>query len=404
MKIGINALFLKTPASGTGQYLLHLLRALAEVDTTNEYVLLGPPLQGSTYGDPARFDGLPFPYIAHTTPSMIERRENTEKLVWEQWTGPAAARAANVDLYHVPHFAPPYLPRTPTVVTIHDVIPLLLPAYRAGASVGAYMRLVTRAAHKATLIITVSQHAKQDIVDVLHIRPDRIRVIYEAAGDEFVPVRDPVALADARARYGVGDDYIFYIGGLDQRKNVPQLVRAFAHLYHQLKDERPGLQLFISGDPERQRGPLFPDPRPIAAELDVSDRVVFGFVEDADKAAILSAAQCFVFPATYEGFGLPPLEAMACGAPVVCSNRTSLPEVVGDAALSVDPDDTGALANALRDVLTNDALREDLRARSLRRAAWFSWRKTARETVAAYEEALARSKSQGQRQRQGQEQ
>lgn len=402
MKIGINALFLKTPASGTGQYLLHLLHALADVDTINEYVLFGPPLQGSADSDPAHVDGLPYPYLTHTTPPLVDRHENIEKLVWEQWSGPAAALAANVDLYHVPHFAPPYLPRTPTIITIHDVIPLRLPAYRAGASVRAYMRLAARAAHKATLIITVSQHAKQDIMDVLHIRPERIRVIYLAAGDEFTPVSDPAILAEARARYSVGADYIFYIGGLDQRKNVPQLVRAFAHLYHQLRDERPNLQLFISGDPDRQRGPLFPDPRPVAAELGISERVVFGFVEDADKAAIMSAAQCFVFPALYEGFGLPPLEAMACGAPVVCSNRTSLPEVVGDAALSVDPEDTGALAEALRGVITNDALREDLRARSLRRAAWFNWRKTARETVAAYEEALARSKSRGQRQKQEQ--
>lgn len=403
MKIGINALFLKTPASGTGQYLWHLLRALVEVDSANDYVLLGPPLQGNAHHEPDHVVGLPYPYLSHTLPSLIERHENIEKLLWEQWTGPAAARAANVDLYHVPHFAPPYLPRTPTVVTIHDVIPLRLRAYRAGASVEAYMRLAARAAHKATLIITVSQHAKQDIMDALRIRPDRIRVIYLAAGDEFAPISDPSILSAARARYGIGDDFIFYIGGLDQRKNVPGLVRAFAHLYQQLKDERPNLQLFISGDPDQQRGPLFPDPRPVAAELGVSERVVFGFVEDADKAAILSAAQCFVFPALYEGFGLPPLEAMACGAPVVCSNRTSLPEVVGDAALSVDPGDTGALVGALRDVLTNDTLREDLRARSLRRASWFNWQKTARETVAAYEEALARSKNRGQRQNQKQE-
>src|SRR5579872_4513657 len=118
MKIGINALFLKNPASGTWQYLLHLLRALTEVDTTNEYVLLGPPLQGSEYGDPAHVAGLPYPYLTHSPLPLIERRENIEKLVWEQWAGPAAAQAANVDLYHVPHFAPPYLPRTPTVVTI----------------------------------------------------------------------------------------------------------------------------------------------------------------------------------------------------------------------------------------------------------------------------------------------
>ncbi len=388
MKVGINALFLQTPASGTGQYLLHLLRALAEVDNANEYVLLGPPLPDGK----AQFDGVAYPYLSRSLPPMIERRENVAKLIWEQWIGPSAARAEGMDVYHVPHFASPLLPRTPTVVTVHDVIPLLMPAYRAGAMVEAYARLVARAAHRATLIITVSQRSKQDIIDTLHIPAERIRVIYNAVSDDMAPVTDAEAIAQARARYGIGEDYIFYIGGLDQRKNVPQLVRAFAHLYHQIKDERPHLQLFISGDPDRQRGQLFPDPRPVAVEHGVSERVVFRFVEDADKAAILSGTQCFVFPALYEGFGIPPLEAMACGAPIVCSNRASLPEVTGEAALTVDPDDVDALAEAMRRVLTDTVLREELRARSLKQAARFSWRKTASETVAVYEEALARSK------------
>jgi glycosyltransferase involved in cell wall biosynthesis len=273
-------------------------------------------------------------------------------------------------------------------VTIHDVIPLRLPAYRAGKKVEAYMRLVAQAAHKASLIITVSQHAKQDMIDALHLPAERIRVTYEAAGDAYVPITDPEMLAKMRARYGIGERYIFYLGGLDQRKNVPQLVRAFAHLYKQL--EQPDLQLFISGNPDKQKGPLFPDPRPIAEELGVADHVIYRFVEDEDKPAVYSGASLFVFPSLYEGFGLPPLEAMSCGTPVVCSNRTSLPEVVGDAAISVDPTDTQALVEAMRSVLSNSTLANDLRARSLQRAAQFNWRKTAVETLAVYEEVLAR--------------
>ncbi|HCF84884.1 MAG TPA: glycosyltransferase family 1 protein, partial [Ktedonobacter sp.] len=223
-----------------------------------------------------------------------------------------------------------------------------------------------------------------------HLPAERIRVTYEAAGDEYRPITDTTILAQARAHYQMGERYIFYLGGLDQRKNVPQLVRAFAHLYKQL--EQPDLQLLISGNPDKQKGSFFPDPRPIAAELGISDQVIYRFVEDADKPAMYSGASLFVFPSLYEGFGLDPLEAMACGAPVVCSNRTSLPEVVGDAAITVDPDDTHALVAAMRSVLTNSSLREDLRKKSLQRAAQFSWRKTATETLAAYEEALARSK------------
>src|SRR5438874_9286075 len=387
MKIGVNALFLKTPASVSGQYLIHLLNALAEIDQQNEYILLGATLQEKPS---LRSPWERFPYQVSPVPTLARINENIEKLVWEQLTGPRAARKAGVDLLHVPYFAPPLFPRTPTVVTIHDVIPLRLPLYRAGARVEAYMRLVARAASKATLIITVSQHAKQDIMDVLHVPAERIRVIYEAAGDEYTTATDPAALATARGRYGLGEQYIFYLGGLDQRKNVLQLVRAFARLYRQL--EVPNLQLFISGDPDKKKGPLFPDPRPVAAELGVADKIIYRFVEEEDKPAVYSGASLFVFPSLYEGFGLPPLEAMSCRARVICSNRTSLPDVVAHAAISVDPDDSQAMVEAMRSVLTDSTLQDDLRARSLQRAARFSWRKAAKETLAVYEEALARRK------------
>src|SRR5437588_3419245 len=382
MKIGINALFLQTPASGSGQYLIHLLKALTEIDKQNEYMLLG--------AKPLARESSDLPYQAHPVPTFAGRSENIEKLVWEQFTGPAAARRAGVDLLHVPYFAPPLFQRTPTVVTIHDVIPLRLPLYRAGTKVEAYMRLVARAAHKATLIITISQHAKQDIMNALHIPAERIRVIYEAAGDEYTPVTDASTLERVRTRYGLGEHYILYLGGLDQRKNVPQLVRAFAHLQQQLND--PSLQLLISGNPDKLHGPLFPDPRPVAANLGMTGQILYRFIEEEDKPAIYSGASLFVFPSLYEGFGLTPLEAMSCGAPVICSNRTSLPEVVGDAAITIDPDDTQAMVEAMRSVLTNSELQADLRARSLKRATLFNWRKTATETVAVYEEAFLRSK------------
>lgn len=382
MKIGINALFFQHPATGSGQYLLHLLTALKEIDQRNDYVLLGPkPVAEGT------LSSLPFPYHVRPVPNLATKNKSIEKVVWEQLTCPAAARHARVDLLHVPYFAPPLLPGTPTVVTIHDVIPLRLPAYQATAKARGYMRLAARAAHSATMIITISQHAKQDIIDVLKLPAERIRVIYQAAGDEYRPVTDPQRLTEARARYGIGARYIFYLGGLDQRKNVLQLVRAFAQVYQQLGDSN--LQLFISGNPDKQKGALFPDPRPLAAELGITDQIIYRFVEEEDKTAIYSGASLFVFPSLYEGFGLDPLEAMSCGAPVVCSNRTSLPEVVGDAAISVDPADTSALAEAMCRVLSNSTLQADLRARSLQRATQFDWHITATQTLAVYEETLA---------------
>ncbi len=381
MKIGINALFFQSRATGSAQYMIHLLDALAQIDQHNEYILLGPrPIQPTGQHS--------FPYQVHPVPAFAARNENIEKVIWEQLTAPHAARHANVDLFHVPYFAPPLVVRTPTVVTIHDVIPLRLPAYQFSGKIKAYMSLVSRAAHRATMIITVSQHAKQDMVDALKLPPERIRVIYEAAGDEYHPITDPAIQETTRARYGIGKRYLFYLGGLDQRKNVPQLIHAFAHLYAQIGD--PDLQLVISGNPDKQQGPLFPDPRPVAADLGMSGQIIYCFIEDEDKAAIYSGASLFVFPSLYEGFGLPPLEAMSCGAPVVCSNRTSLPEVVGDAAICLDPEDTQALVEAMRQVLTNRTLQADLRARSLQRAAQFNWSKTAQETLAVYEEVYHR--------------
>ena len=385
MKIGINTYFFKFPASGSGQYLLHLLQALAEVDQENQYILLG------LHPIPVKIRALTrFPYVVTPVPTLASRNASIENLTWEQFTAPSAARKAGVDLLHTPYFAPPFFPRTPGVITIHDVIPLRLPQYRTDPKMKAYLQLITRAARKATLIITISQHAKHDMIDALHLPPERIRVIYEAAGDEHRPISDPAILAEVRARYGLNERYILYLGGLDQRKNVPQLVRAFAHLFQQMHD--PDLQLLIAGNPDKQRGTLFPDPRPVAAGLGMTGQIIYRFIEEEDKPAIYSGASVFVFPSLYEGFGLTPLEAMSCGTPVICSNRTSLPEVVGDAAISLDPDDTRAIVEAMRSVLTSSELQADLRSRSLQRASLFNWRKTAAETITAYEEAYIRSK------------
>lgn len=386
MKIGINAFCFKIPSTGMGQYLLHLANTMLEIDRQNEYILLGL--------DPNIPAGFHYPslYSRHAVPSWAKGNQNIEKVIWEQWTCPAAASKAKVDIYHSAYFAPPVLPRTPTIVTIADIIHFRLPQYLEGTMKKAYMRLIVQAACMATMILTLSNHAKWDIVDLMGIPPERVRVIYLAAGEEYRPIVDTSAQMDVRARYGLGERYIFYLGGLDCRKNVLQLVRAFAHLCRRLAD--PTLQLFIAGDPDRQVGPksMFPDPRPVAAELGVTERIVYRFVEEKDKPALYSGAEVFVFPSIYEGFGLTPLEAMACGAPVICSNRTSLPEVVGDAAISVDPVDTQGLVDAMYGVLTNQTLRADLCVRSLQRASRFNWRRTASETIAVYEEVYARAK------------
>lgn len=385
MKIGVNTYFFKFLASGSCQYLLHLLKAMAEVDRKNEYILIGPRLIVQNT------DSLfPFQSIVRPVPRLAKLHASIEKLMWEQLTFPLTAREAKADLLFVPYFAPPFFPTSPSVITIHDVIPLRLPQYRTDPKMKAYLQLITRAARKATLIITVSHHAKRDVMDALKIPASSIRVIYEAAGDEYQPITNTAILKKVRARYGLHERYILYLGGLDQRKNVSQLVRAFAQVYQQ--SGQPDLQLLIAGNPDKQKGPLFPDPRPVAADLGITNQIIYRFIEEEDKPAIYSGANMFVFPSLYEGFGLTPLEAMSCGTPVICSNRTSLPEVVGDAAITFDPDNIHEMVQAMQSVLMDNELQADLRARSLTRAAQFSWHHAAEETIATFEEAFVRSK------------
>ena len=360
MRIGINAFFLKRPETGSGQYTRHLLEALARVEPANEYILFGPAIRDSRFAI-----------------------RNLHKLWFEQVSFPRACRG--LDLAHVPYFASPLFPTTPTVVTIHDLIPLILPAYRGSLLVRAYTRLVAAAARRANAVIADSQASKRDIVRLLGIPSHRVQVVYLAADEKFGPVRDETLVEAVRRRYGLPDRYILYLGGFDCRKNVATLLRAFARL------RKPAdLKLVIAGRLPERDTPFFPHPRRLAERLGLEERVAFiGWVAEEDKPALYSGAVAFVFPSLYEGFGLPVLEAMACGTPVVASNRASLPEVVGQGGLLVDPTDVDGLAAAIEAVLVDEGLQAELGERALAQAARFSWERTARETLAVYRKVIS---------------
>jgi glycosyltransferase involved in cell wall biosynthesis len=381
MRVAINALFLQEPRTGTGRYVYNLLAALGRVDGVTEYVVLSPR-------EPEAVPETPSSFQWETVPVGRIRRggENIEKVWWEQRTFPDAAARFDAAVLHVPHFAPPLRSHgRPTIVTIHDMINLRLPAYRASPTAQAYGRLVAKAAQRAAMVVTVSEHAKGDIMDLLGIEEARVRVIREAAAPTYRRVTDPDVLRAVREKYGVGERFVLNVGGLDERKNITGLVGAFAAVYHELRD--PELRLFIAGDPRRLgSSPLFPDWRPLTTAFDIAEQVICMPVEEDDLAALYSAATCFAFTSRYEGFGLPPLEAMACGAPVVCSDRTSLQEVVGSAGILEDPDDPDRFGAALQRVLTSAQLRDDLRLRGLARVKQFSWDQVAVETSGLYAE------------------
>jgi glycosyltransferase involved in cell wall biosynthesis len=378
MRLGINGFFWNHRLTGSGQYTRQLVYGLSRLPDGPEGVLFTTK-GGELHTDPeslgASIQG------CMLTPS-IPLTENLSKLWFEQISFPRACLKRRVETAHVPYFAPPLHSDTKVVVTIHDLIPLILPAYRGSVLVRLYTRLVSAAARRATAIIADSQASKQDITSLLEIPPERIHVVYLAVGEDFRPVQDPQALAQIREKYDLTDQYILYLGGFDQRKNLKTLLSAFSLLVDTLS---PSVHLVIAGSLPRESSSFFPDPQVIAQRLGLEDRVsLIGWVPEEDKPALYSAATVFVFPSLYEGFGLPPLEAMACGAPVITSDRSSLPEIGGQGAVLVDPEDTDALAAAIVTLIEDKKGREELAARGLERARGFSWERTAAETLAVY--------------------
>jgi glycosyltransferase involved in cell wall biosynthesis len=269
----------------------------------------------------------------------------------------------------------------PTVMTVHDLIFRHLPAHHKALNRWYLNWTMPLYCRRADHIIAVSETTRQDIISAYHLSPEKVTVIHEAAAPHFRP-QSAEAQRRVRQTYGLPDRYLLYVGTIEPRKNLERLLDAWAPLYQ--ADDCP--PLVIVG----RRGWLSDGFFAALEASPVQDGVMLtGYVPDADLPALYSAATAFVFPSLYEGFGLPPLEAMACGTPVICANVSSMPEVVGDAALLVDPEDALSIRQALRRITHDADLADELRARGTSRAAAFSWTRVAEETMAVYARLLA---------------
>ena len=386
-RIAINAYFLQQPATGSGEHLYYLLEGLDAVDEANQYLVLYPRLSNTQI--------VRTPHLGSHF-QIKEVRDSSErlgirfgKLWWEQVGLRRACAEEGVDLLHSPYFASPLVPNVPTVVTVHDVIPLILPRYGRSPHARAYVKLVSAAVRRARAIITVSEASKRDIVRALGIPDERIHVVYNAVDSNLRQICDEAALEGVRDAHGIGGDYLLYFGGFDERKNVERIVRAY--LAARSRFLRP-CQLVLAGSLNLVgEHPLYPDPRPLIHKLDLEGQVIVtGRISEEEKPLLYSAATAFVFPSLYEGFGIPVLEAMACGAPVITSNVSSLPEVAGDAALMADPTSIEALAEAMVRLVNEEPLREELRRRGFQRVVGrFNWEASALKTLEVYRQVLS---------------
>ncbi len=370
-RIGIDYTAAVTQAAGIGRYVRGLIRALLELDRENDYRLFA--------ASPAPLPATPFPVRRLPFHDIWLMR------IWHRARLPLPAEliTGRVDLFHSPDFTlPPTLPGVPTILTVHDLSFVRDPD-SADDRLRAYLnRVVPRSVRRATHVLADSEATRQDLISLWNTPRDKVTVIYCGVEPHFRPVTDPARLAAVRARYNLGPGpYIFSVSTLQPRKNYRRLIQAFAPLAARRLD----LSLVIAGGRGWKDEEILGEPE----RLGLANRVCFpGFVADHDLPALLSAAELFAYPSLYEGFGIPILEAMACGTPVISSNCSSLPEVTGDAGLQVDPVDVAALSAGMERLLTIRELRTDLVRRGRERAAQFTWPAAARQLLAVYSRFL----------------
>jgi glycosyltransferase involved in cell wall biosynthesis len=362
---------------GIGTYIRNLLRQLARIDQNTEYILL---CREPDLGIAAQL-GPNFRGVVEPSPNYSLR---------EQIHVPWLLRRERPDVYHAPHYVLPPAVRCRSVVTIHDCIHLMFPQYLPNRAAYAYARAsMWAAARRSDRILTVSEASKRDILHFFNVKPEKIVVVYNAIDEHFSTTPSEEQVARIRERYQLDHKFVLYVGNIKPHKNLVRLIEAFDELR---QGDLEDLKLLIIGD-QISRLPAL---RRAVHRHKLHKQVRFlGYVGDDQLAILYRLASVFVFPSLYEGFGLPPLEAMASGTPVVTSNVSSLPEVVGDAAVLVNPYDVDAIVDGLRRVLTDPVLAADMSRKGIERAREFSWERSVAKTWAVYQTIAGKTSAAG---------
>ncbi len=355
--------------SGIGQYIVHLAEQLPGLDRDNSYTVIH-----SRKDNPRN--------VPHHPAAQLQAAWTPSHHRLEQMTFPLDLLRRKIDLLHSPDFIPPWRGSFKRVITVHDLNFLYYPRFLTAQSRRYYNDQIERAVQIADHILADSRATRVDLIKRLNVPEEKITVVWLAPDVEVYRPLSAAEITAARDRLRLPDRFILFAGTLEPRKNVAGLLRA----YRLLLDHDPrSPDLILAGS----RGWLFDETRALIDELRLSDRVHWiDSPPDRDLAALYSAASVFVLPSQYEGFGLTVLEAMACGAPCIISDRGSLPEVAGGAALEIDPDDVGELAESIAGVLHDRHVQQQLRSKGLERATEFSWERCARETLAVYRRVL----------------
>lgn len=372
MRIGIDARCLEGSRTGVGRYLTNVLRYWGKQAPNHEYYLY-------TKREIPSDEFLKAPCFVKKTVGGAFLRKGP---IWEQMVLPRAMSSDDIDVFFAPAYTAPLSLKCPYVLAIHDISYEAHPKWYPFLERSYYRYVSKHAAARAKSVITDSQEVRKEITK--YFGPDiaDVNVIYLAADKVFSPVDEPAVIEATKQKLDLTGRYLLYVGMMFTRRNIPVLLESFARVRRTI----PDCKLVLIG--ENKTEPRI-DIDGLIAKLGLEDAVVWReYVDQSDVINLYSGAEAFIYLSSYEGFGLPVLEAMQCGTPIIVSDISCLPEIVDDAAVLVNPYDVDAVAGAITGVLTDDDLRDDLRNRGLRRAKEFSWDETARRTLKLLEEAV----------------
>jgi glycosyltransferase involved in cell wall biosynthesis len=370
VRIGIDYTAAIRQGAGVGRFVHRLVAALLELDRDNQYTLM--------YSRPERKDPAPrLPVGPNVTARSLFLTERMSNILWYKLGLPVPIELLGpvADLYYFPDFALPPVRRGRSVITVHDLSFLLVPDC-ADAGLRSHLeKVVPMSVRYADFVTADSENTRNELMTLLDVEPNRVAVVYGGVDDQFHPIVDEDELQSVKLRYGLFSPFVLYVGTIEPRKNLGRLLRAHIRLRTKYGSRH---RLVVAGGLGWLYQDVLRDIEEIASEHEV---IFLGRVPEEDLPALYSLADVFAFPSLYEGFGLPPLEAMACGVPVVCSNTSSLPEVVGDAGILVSPYDVDALSDALASLLDDPVRRRELADRGLKRARQFTWERSARQLI-----------------------
>jgi glycosyltransferase involved in cell wall biosynthesis len=372
MKIGIDVSSLLKDRSGIGTYSYNLIKNIFKIDTENEYRLLSYSLKESLKECPS-FDNPNVKSYHYRIPGKLLLK------AW-QWFDfpPVDAFLGKIDIFHSTNFLviPQY--KGKKIVTFHDMYFLIEPRHTERFGGKYFLKTLPEKVKGVDRVIAVSENTKQDAMRFLGVTEERIRVIYEAVDESFRVIEDKDAVSRIKAKYKIEGDYLLFVGTLEPRKNLIRLVEAFTMLK---REGRFPFKLVLAGKKGWAIDNLFRK----VEDLGIKEEIIFlGYVVPEDLPYLYNGAEVFVFPSLYEGFGLPALEAMGCGIPVLTSKRSALPEITGGAAILVDPMNVEEIAKGIRMLIENVSLRNEMVVKGLQRVKDFSWRRTAEETLRLY--------------------